>query len=133
MSKDNVAVVLEGLRLFEAFDFDGMARLWHPDVRITGPEGWPERGPFEGRDAVVGQFRRLAADWGKQRISDVDVVADRAGWIVLTFRWEVQGVRSGVATATSIAAAYRVEDGWICEGHFRWTREEALEAAALRE
>jgi ketosteroid isomerase-like protein len=133
VSKDNIAVVLEGIRLFEAFDFDGMARLWHADVRITGPEGWPERGPFEGRDAVAGQFRRLAADWGKQSISDVDVVADRAGWVVLTFRWEVQGVRSGVATATQMAAAYRVKDGRISEGHFRWKREEALEAAGLRE
>ena len=126
-------MVLEGLRLFEAFDFDGMARLWHPDVRITAPEGWPERGPFEGRNAVYGQFRRLAADWGKQSISDVDVVADRAGWVVLTFRWEVQGVRSEVATATQIAAAYRVKDGRISEGHFRWKREEALEAAGLLE
>ena len=133
MSKDNIAVVLEGIRLFEAFDFDGMARLWHPDVRITGPEGWPERGPFEGRNAVLGQFRRLASDWGKQRISDADVVADHAGWVVLTFRWEVQGVRSGVATATQIAAAYRVKDGRISEAHFRWKREEALEAAGLRE
>jgi ketosteroid isomerase-like protein len=133
VSTDNLAVVLKGIRLFEAFDFDGMARLWHPDVRITGPEGWPERGPFEGRDAVFEQFRRLASDWGKQRISDVDVVADHAGWVVLTFRWEVQGGLSGIETATQIAAAYRVEDGRISEGHFRWEREEALEAAGLRE
>jgi ketosteroid isomerase-like protein len=133
VSKDNIAVVLKGIRLFEVFDFDGMAQLWHPDVRITGPEAWPERGPFEGRNAVFEQFRRLASDWGKQRISDVDVVADHAGWVVLTFLWEVQGGRSGVATATQLAAAYRVEDGRISEGHFRWKREEALEAAGLRE
>jgi ketosteroid isomerase-like protein len=133
MSKDNLAVVLKGLRLFEASDFDGMARLWHPDVRITGPEGWPEPGPFEGRDAVFGQFRRLAADWERQRISDVEAVADRAGWVVLTFRWEVQGVRSEIATATQMAASFRVKAGRISEAHFRWKREEALEAAGLLE
>jgi hypothetical protein len=131
MSKDNLAVVLKGLRLFEAYDFDGMARLWHPDVRITGPEGWPEPGPFEGRDAVFGQFRRLAADWERQRISDVEAVADRAGWVVLTFRWEVQGVRSEIATATEMAASFRVNAGQISEAHFRWKGEEALEAAGL--
>lgn len=133
MSNDNIAVVRDGLRLFEAFDFLGMARLWHPDVRVTGPEGWPERGPFEGRNQVFDQFRRLAADWETQRISDVDVVADHAGWIVVTFRWDVQGARSGVATAMQMAAAYRVKDGLISEGHFRWTREEALKVARLRE
>ena len=126
-------MVLEGLRLFEAFDFDGMARLLHPDVRITGPEGWPERGPFKGRNAVLEQFRRLAADWGTQRISDLDVVADRASWVVLTFRWEVQGIRSEVATATQLSVAYRVKNGRISEGDFRWKREEALEAAGLHE
>jgi hypothetical protein len=65
MSQENVEVVVEGIRRFEASDFEGVSRRWHPDSWITGPEGWPERGPFEGRDAVLGQFRRLAADWGE--------------------------------------------------------------------
>ena len=72
MSTDNIAVVLETLPLFEASDFDGMARLSHPDILVTGPEGWPERGLFEGRDAVPSSSsRRLTADWGEHRMSDV--------------------------------------------------------------
>jgi hypothetical protein len=35
MSQENVAIVLEGLRRFVAFDFEGVMRLWHPDSRIT--------------------------------------------------------------------------------------------------
>jgi ketosteroid isomerase-like protein len=133
MSKRNLALVLKGLRLFEASDFDGMARLWHSDVWIIGPEGWPEPGPFEGRDAVLAQFRRLGDDWERQRISDVETVAERAGWVVLMFRCEVQGVRSEIATATHIAASFRVNGGRISEAHFRWKREEALDAAGLVE
>jgi ketosteroid isomerase-like protein len=131
MSEENVELVLEGLRRFQAFDFTGATALWHPDSRITGPEGWPEPGPFEGRDAVLEQFRRLAADWGQQRVSDVEVVAERAGWVVLTFRWEVLGDQSGAPTTATFAAAYRVEEGRIREAHFRWTPEQALEAAGL--
>jgi ketosteroid isomerase-like protein len=111
MSQKNVEVVLEGVRLFEASDLDGVERLWHPDGLITGPDGWPEPGPFAGRDAVIGQFRRLAADWGEQRVSDLRVVADRNGWVVLTYRWDVEGEKSGAATAATFAAAYRVEGG----------------------
>jgi ketosteroid isomerase-like protein len=133
MSEENVEVVLEGIRRFEAFDFGGVSRRWHPDSWITGPEGWPERGPFEGRDAVLGQFRRLAADWGKNRVSSIQVVADRADWVVVTFRWEVRGERSGAATASNLAAAYRLREGKISEAHFRWTPEDALEAAGLSE
>jgi hypothetical protein len=62
----------------------------------------------------------------------VDVVADRAGWVVLTFRWEAQGVRSGAAAVTQMAASFWVKDGRISEGRFRWKREEALEAAGLQ-
>jgi ketosteroid isomerase-like protein len=133
MSQENVEVVLDAFRRFETLDFDRAERRWHPDSRITAPEGWPEPGPFEGRDAVFGQFRRLAADWGEQRFSDVEVVTDRGGWVVLTFRWEVRGGQSGAATATPFAAAYRVNDGRISEAHFRWTPEQALEAAGLPE
>ena len=133
MSEENVEVVLEGIRRFEASDFEGVSRRWHPDSWITGPEGWPERGPFEGRDAVLGQFRRLAADWGENRVSEIQVVADRADWVVLTFRWEVRGERSGAATASNLSAAYRLREGKISEAHFRWTPEDALEAAGLRE
>jgi hypothetical protein len=36
-------------------------------------------------------------------------------------------------TAASFAAAYRVNDRQISEAHFRWTPEQALEAAGLEE
>jgi SnoaL-like domain len=133
MSQENVEIVLEGIRRFEASEFDEATSHWHPDGWITGPEGWPERGPFEGREAVFGQFRRLAADWGEHKVSDVEVVADRADWVIVTFRWEVEGGKSGAATTADLAAAYRVVDDLIREAHFRWTREEALKAAGLRE
>ena len=132
MSRENVEIVMEGIRRFESFDLDGVTRLWHPDSRMTGPEGWPEPGPFEGRDAVVGQFRRLG-DWGRQRVSDVEVVTDRADWVVVTFRWEVEGDKSGAETVASFAGAYRVEDGQMTEAHFRRTPAEALEAAGLED
>ena len=126
-------MVLEGIRRFESFDFDGVTRLWHPESLLTGPEGWPEPGPFEGREAVIEQFRRLAADWELHHVSNVEVVTDRAGWVVLTFRWEARGGKSGAATGERFAGAYRVKDGRMCEAHFRWTPEQALKAAGLRE
>ena len=79
MSEEDLEVVLEGIRRFEASDFEGVSRRWHPDSWITGPEGWPERGPFEGRAAVLGQFRRLAADWGEHRVSEIQVVGGPGG------------------------------------------------------
>jgi ketosteroid isomerase-like protein len=132
MSQEDVKIVQEVIRRFEASDFDA-GSLWHEDCVMSGPAGWPEVGPFEGRDAVLAQFRRLAADWGEQRIADVEVVADRENWIIVTFRWVARGGRSGAPIDTRFAGAYRIEERRIREAHFRWTPEEAFAAAGLSE
>ena len=131
MSQENVEVALQGFPLFEAEDFDGLTRLWHPDGRVTAQEDWPEPGPFEGRDAVIEQFRRLASDMAEHRFREVTVHAHDDEWVVLSFVWDVRGAASAAAVASKMAAAYRVQEGRVVEAHFRWTTEEALEVAGL--
>jgi ketosteroid isomerase-like protein len=133
MSQENVEVVLQSFRDFETEDFEAISRAWHPNGRLTGPDGWPEPGPFEGRDAVMRQFRRLASDIGQHRIREVEIVADRDDWVLLAFLWEIRGAGSGAGVASKLAGAYRIRDGKLIEAHFRWTPEEALEAAGLQE
>jgi ketosteroid isomerase-like protein len=133
VSSENVERVLLGFPLFEAEDFEGLARLWHPDGRVTAQEDWPEPGPFEGRDAVIEQFRRLASDMGQHRFTEVEVLAHGGDWVVIGFVWEVRGAGSGAAVASKMAAAYRVQDGLMMEANFRWTPQEALEIAGLLE
>jgi hypothetical protein len=38
---------------------DALRELLHPDVIARMPEGWPEPGPFVGREAVMRQFEQL--------------------------------------------------------------------------
>jgi ketosteroid isomerase-like protein len=128
---ENLDTVMEGIRVFEAEDWETFRDLTHEEARITGPEGWPEPGPFEGRDAVMGQLQRLTADWQEHRFNEIAVVAERDDWVVLRFQWEVRGAESGAPIATKMAAAYRLLDGRFVEAHFRWTPEEAFEAAGL--
>jgi ketosteroid isomerase-like protein len=131
MSQKNVDLVLSGLPVFEAGDYEAMTQLWHPGGRVTAPAGWPEPGPFEGRDAVIAQFRRLVSDVGEHHFKEVEVLADHDDWVVLSFIWEIRGAESGASIASKITGAYRVEQGKVIEAHFRWTPEEALEAAGL--
>jgi Bifunctional DNA primase/polymerase, N-terminal len=83
----------------------------------------------DGTESLRGLGRRL----GRSSVSELDVVADRSGWVVITFQWEVRGDRSGAATTANLAAAYRLTNGKMCEAHFRWTAAQALEAAGLEE
>jgi ketosteroid isomerase-like protein len=133
MSEENVEVALETFSRFNPGDLTDWGALWHPDSRATPAEGWVEPGPFVGRDAIIRQFERLFADWSEYRIEQIEVAADSGDWVVVTWRMSTRGAASGIETQIDLAVAYRVRDGMISEGHFRWNRAEALEAAGLSE
>ena len=77
MSQENVELVLESFRLAEADDVEGLAALFHPEITATAVPEWPEPGPFVGRDALLAELKRLT-EWGENRFTDIDVVADGA-------------------------------------------------------
>ncbi len=132
MSKENIDVYFEAKDRLAARDHDGFSRLLHPDVTATVAD-FPEPGPFVGRDAVVAQLERLGIEFDEQRYTEVQVVAERDDWTVLTYRWWVRGSESGVETHADVAVAFRVKDDQLLEVHWQATREEALEAAGLSE
>ena len=131
MSEENVELVLESFRL-DPDDLEARAALLHPEITATAAPGWPEPGPFVGRDAVVAETKRLT-EWGETQITDIDVVADKGDWVVVAYRWHVRGAESGIATQLDVVTAIRVKEGRFIEWHNRWSREEALEAAGLGE
>jgi ketosteroid isomerase-like protein len=131
MSEENVEVVMESFRRFDPNDMEEWATLLHPDCRVTAPDGWPEPGPFVGREAVVRQFERIFADWSEYRFEDIEVVAESEEWVVITWRWHTRGVTSGIEADFHFANASRIRDGRIIEIHFRWRPDDALEAAGL--
>jgi ketosteroid isomerase-like protein len=132
VSQENVDIYFAAKDRLAAGDHDGFARLLHPDVTAT-VIGLPEPGPFVGRDAVLAQLERLGLEFDGQRYSDVEIVADRDGWIVLTYRWSVRGSRSGVDVDAPVTVAFRVKDSQLIEVHWRETLDDALQAAGLRE
>jgi ketosteroid isomerase-like protein len=132
MSQENVEIVLESLRRAEANDLEGSAALMHPDISATAVRGWPEAGLFLGQDAVLAETKRLT-EWGENRFTDIQVVAEEGDWVVVAYRWQVRGEGRGIETRFDVAAAVRVKEARIIEWHNRWTRSEALEAAGLSE
>jgi ketosteroid isomerase-like protein len=132
MSQENVEIVLESLRRAEANDVEGSAALMHAEITATAAPEWPEPGPFVGRDAALAEIKRLT-DWGENRFTDIDVVADEGDWVVAAYRWHVRGAGSGITTHFDVATAVRVKEGRIIEWHNRWSRADALEAAGLAE
>ena len=61
MSQENVEVVRAAFEAWNAGDMGAFRELYDPDVIATPLEGWPERGPFPGREAFMHQFEQLRA------------------------------------------------------------------------
>jgi len=63
MSQAHLDVVLESTRRFVEADYSGLAALYTPGAVGNAPEGWPEAGPWKGREAVMAQYETLREDW----------------------------------------------------------------------
>jgi ketosteroid isomerase-like protein len=131
MSDENVELVRAALEAFTRGSFD--EDFFAEDATMTALDGWPERGPFKGREEIRRQFERLASDWSRHAFADVEVVSHEDDWVVIAFCWTTRGAASGLEAKFEMAAAYRVDNGEFAEAHFRWNRQQALEAAGLSE
>jgi ketosteroid isomerase-like protein len=131
MSEENVAVVRAGIELWNRGDMDALSELHHPDVIMRAPEGWPEPGPFVGRDAVMRQFRQLRDTWSgdtAKPISDFSTAGDR---VVVRVFWS--GTGKGPESNVEFTIAYTVRKDRVYFIEYFWDHAEALEAAGLRE
>lgn len=129
MSQENVDVVRESLEAFNEGRMDRLRALYHPDVILRMPEGWPEPGPFVGRDAVFSEFDRLREAWARdsfELLTDFRDIGDR-----VLVRAAYHAVGQGPAGRLEVTNVYTVRAGLIFGLEFFRDHEEALEAAGL--
>jgi ketosteroid isomerase-like protein len=67
MSQENVKLVRAGFEAWNTGDMDALRELYDPAVVLRNPEGWPESGPFVGREAVMRQRELQRENLGRRR------------------------------------------------------------------
>src|SRR5262245_29352828 len=111
MSQENVQVILEA---FDAWNTGDMARLsavCDPDAIVRAPPGWPEPGPFIGREAIMRQFSQLRETFDSdtlEQLSDFLTSGDR---VLVRFSWKAAG--HGPAIDIAWTFVYTVRHGRI--------------------
>jgi ketosteroid isomerase-like protein len=131
MSKENVEVARAAYEAWNAGDMDALRDLYHPDLIMRMPEGWPEPGPFVGREAVMRQWERQRAAFDSdtaEPISDFIDVGDR---VALRTIWHGRG--RGPDSNIEITHVFTVRKGRILHQEFFWDHAEALETLGLSE
>jgi uncharacterized protein len=131
MSQENVEIVRRGFEAWNAGDMDALREIFDPGIVWRAPEGWPEPGPYIGREAVMRQQEQLRGTWDSdsfQLISDFIDVGDR---VAVRYIW--RGVGQGPESNIELTGVFTVRKGTISHIEFFWDHAEALEALGLSE
>jgi ketosteroid isomerase-like protein len=131
MSEENIAVVRRAFAAWNAGGMEDLPELYDPEVIMRAPPGWPEPGPFVGRDAVMQQFRQVRDAFDKDSIefmSDLLAAGDR---VIVRTNWH--GTGHGPQSDLEWTTVCTVRNGRIFGVEYFWDHAEALEAAGLSE
>ncbi len=133
MSRENVEVVKEFTRLFEEGDRDGWRDYFAPDVVWdTSASSWPSAGVFHGHQGVERFFRDWLGTWAGFEMATREYL-DAGDSVVVVFRQRGTGRESGVQIERDFFGVYDLRESKVVRFRMFESREEALEAAGLRE
>ena len=116
---------------WNAGDMDALRELYHPDVIARPLEGWPEPGPFVGREALMRQFEQLRETWEFDTAEPISDSVDIADYVLVRYIWRTVG--RGPQANIEQTTVSTVRKGRIVYQEFFWNHAEALEAAGLSE
>src|ERR1700682_1910641 len=109
MSQENVEFMKVAFELWNGGDRDATRELLDPDATLRMPQGWPEPGPFAGRDAVVRQWDRLREAWDADALEPIEDLIDAGDRVVARITW--RGAGHGPALNMELTGVYTVRNG----------------------
>ena len=131
MSQENVEIARAGFAAWNAGDMDVLGELLADDVVLRLPEGWPEPGPYVGREAAIRQFEQnretFDNDW-LEPVTDFIGIGER---VVVRTIWRGEG--QGPQSALEWTNILTVRKGKVIGIDYFWDHAEALEAVGLPE
>ena len=131
MSRQNVDVVRRAYEVFDA-DLDALLLLLDPAVEWISPRDAIEPGVRQGHGGVRDAFAATAMAWDRPTHSAEDFV-DANDKVVVTVTFRGHGRGSGMEAELPEFHLWTVRAGAIVRFEWFYQREQALEAAGLRE
>ena len=130
MSQENVEIVRGVLAAWNANDIDALREAHDPNTIFKPVEGWPESGPFVGREAVMAWFEQLGEAWDTDAFEPSSFI-DARDRVVVRMHW--RGVFQGSKSSMELSVVYTLRKGRILYTEVFWDQAEAFEAAGLSE
>src|SRR4051812_36874672 len=131
MSQENVESMRANFEAWNAGDMGALREYFDPDVIMRMPEGWPEPGPYVGREAVMRQFGQLRETWDADAFELISDFIDVGNRVAVRCIWRGQG--RGPDLSLEMTCVCTVRKGRIISIDFFWDHAEALEAVGMSE
>jgi ketosteroid isomerase-like protein len=134
MSQEKIRTVLDSAAALNRGDLDAWSEYWADDIDYRAVEGAPDdHGPIHGKDALRVYVQDWLGTFDDFRWEPVDLIDAGEDKVIAVTRISGRAKLSGVETDLTYAALYTIRDGKIARGREYWTKEQALEAAGLKE
>jgi len=131
MSQQNVEVVRRGFEAWNIGDMDALRDLYDPGIIWRGPEGWPEPGPYAGREAVMRQVEQLRETWDSDSFELISDFIDAGDRVAVRFIW--RGAGHGPESNIEATGVYTVRKDRILGIESFWEHAEALDTLGRSE
>ena len=134
MSEANVEIARENIDAFNQRDTDAFLASLHPDVEWEDTGGFPGvQGVYRGRAGVRRWLEAFSEAWENFHGKVEQINESSEGRVLLEVLGTARGRASGVETELRAWFLLWIKDGKIIKRQLFWNRDEALEAAGLRE
>ncbi len=134
MSQENVEIVREAAAAFNRGDLDAWLEYLADDIDHRAIEGaLDDHGPIHGKDALRVHMEDWVGTFDNLRIEPVELIEAGEDKVIAVTRISGRAKLSGVETDLTYAVLYTIRDGKVARGREYWTKDQALEAAGLRE
>jgi ketosteroid isomerase-like protein len=131
MSQENVEIMKASFEAWNAGDMDAFRDLFDPDVILRTVEGWPEPGPYVGREAVMRLFEQNRVTWDANTVEAISDFIDGGDRVAVRMIWRGAGHGPGLNLEWTTICMMR--KGRIVYQEFFWDHAEALDTLGLSE
>ena len=133
MSQENVEIVRRSTDALNRRDLDGLVQHWGPDAVVDWSNSrGPEAGVYRGHDEIRAFAKRFLAAWDEVRVEIDDPIEVEDDLLVVENVTYLRG-RDSIETQARSAWVTTFRDGQQTSLTMHQTKQEALEAAGLRE
>jgi ketosteroid isomerase-like protein len=132
MSQENVEIMRAAYEAWNAGDMDAFREFYDPDAILRTVEGWPEPGPFVGREAIMREWEHIREAWNADAVEPISDFIHVGTKVAVRHTWRVTAGH-GPEVNMEVTNVLTVRNGKVVYQEFFWDHAQALEALGLSE